>query len=524
MLDEVIKDIQRALFESDVNARLVKKLTENIKKTCKLDEIPSGVNKKKLIQKTIFDELIKMVDPGTEPWKPIKGKVNIVMFVGLQGSGKTTTCTKLAFYYQRKGFKVCLVCTDTFRAGAFDQLKQNATRAKIPFYGSYSETDPVQLAIDGVDKFKSEGFDLIIVDTSGRHKQEAELFAEMKQISDVVQPTNSIFVMDGTIGQAADGQAKAFKSTVDIGSIIITKMDGHAKGGGAISAVAATGSNIMYITFYLPKFNLLFSFIGTGEHIHDLEPFTPKSFIGKMMGMGDISGLIETVKDLNLDQNKNLMENLEKGKFTLRDMREQFQTIQSIGPLSKVMQMMPGIPPEMAQMGDKEGTKKIKTFMCIIDSMTEKELDSDGKLFIQQPTRIHRIAKGSGGTVMDIEEMLKQHKMFAEMVKNLGGAKGMLNQQGKGRDQKNMQMHPNQMKQMQNMQQSMQKMLPPGMMEQMGGMGGMQEMMRSMMGGGGLEGMMEKMGMGGMDLSSLMGGMGASGAGKKAGSSRVKKR
>ena len=163
-----------------------------------------------------------------------------------------------------------MVCADTFRAGAFDQLKQNATKAKIPFYGSYTETDPVALAMEGVSKFKKEGFDLIFVDTSGRHKQETELFQEMTLIYQNVTPDSVIFVMDGTIGQAADGQARAFKDAVKIGSIVITKLDGHAKGGGALSAVAATGSPIV--------------FIGTGEHIHDLEVFRPKQFIGKMLG------------------------------------------------------------------------------------------------------------------------------------------------------------------------------------------------------------------------------------------------
>lgn len=177
----------------------------------------------------------------------------------------------MAYHHSKKGFKVALVGADTFRAGAFDQLKQNAAKAKIPFYGSYTESDPVQLAMDGVRKFKKEGFDIIIVDTSGRHKQEAELFEEMKQIQAVIQPDNVIFVLDATIGQAADAQARAFSEAVKVGSIIITKMDGHAKGGGAISAVAATGSPII--------------FIGTGEHMYDLEPFSTQSFVSKMLGM-----------------------------------------------------------------------------------------------------------------------------------------------------------------------------------------------------------------------------------------------
>lgn len=170
----------------------------------------------------------------------------------------------------KKGWKVALVCTDTFRAGAYDQLKQNATKARIPFYGSYTQSDPVQLAKEGIEKFNKDQFEIIIVDTSGRHKQESELFLEMKQISDVCNPDTIVFVMDATIGQAADGQARAFKEMVEIGSIIITKMDGHSKGGGALSAVAATKSPII--------------FIGTGEHVQDLEVFDSEKFIGRMLG------------------------------------------------------------------------------------------------------------------------------------------------------------------------------------------------------------------------------------------------
>lgn len=176
------------------------------------------------------------MDPGKAPFTPVKGEQNVFMFVGLQGAGKTTTCTKLAAYYAKRGWKVALVCADTFRAGAFDQLKQNATKARIPFYGSYTEVDPAVIAKQGVEKFKAEKVDIIIVDTSGRHKQESALFDEMKQIEQAVQPDTVIFVLDGTIGQQAYAQAKAFGDAIAVGAIIITKMDGHAKGGGAISA------------------------------------------------------------------------------------------------------------------------------------------------------------------------------------------------------------------------------------------------------------------------------------------------
>ncbi|TPX71079.1 hypothetical protein SpCBS45565_g01362 [Spizellomyces sp. 'palustris'] len=502
VLDGILREVCAALLESDVNVRLVQNLRKNIKQIVNLEELAAGVNKRRVIQKAIFDELCRLVDPGVEPFKPKKGKPNVVMFVGLQGAGKTTTCTKLAYHYQRKGWKTCLIAADTFRAGAFDQLKQNATKAKIPYYGSYTENDPAVLAAEGIAKFKKEGFEIIIVDTSGRHKQEAALFEEMKQIAEAADPDHYIFVMDGTIGQAADLQARAFRDAVPIGSIIVTKLDGHAKGGGAISAVAATGSPII--------------FIGTGEHIHDLDPFRAKPFVSKMLGMGDIGGLIETVQDMKLDQNKGLLKKLEQGVFTLRDMHDQLQTISNMGPLSKVMSMVPGIPQEMLQLSDKEGSVRLKRFMCMMDSMTDAELDSDSKVFSQQPTRIYRVAKGSGTTVREVEEMLVQFKKFADVVKRMGGNKGFLKGLGQGKPGR---MNPNQMAS------QMSRMVPPGMMQQMnqmGGMEGMQNVMQQVMGGGGGGGG----GMPGLQnmMQQLMGGMGGGRGGGGGGRVRVKRR
>ncbi|KAH6593814.1 hypothetical protein BASA50_007040 [Batrachochytrium salamandrivorans] len=512
-LDAILKEVCGALLESDVNVRLVQSLRKNIKTIVNINELATGINKRRIIQKAIFDELCRLVDPGEDvvAFKPKKGQTSVIMFVGLQGSGKTTTCTKMAYYYQRKGFRTCLVCTDTFRAGAFDQLKQNATKAKIPYYGSYTESDPVQLALEGVDKFRGEGFDVIIVDTSGRHRQETELFEEMRQISDVIKPDDIVFVLDGTIGQAADAHARAFRDTVAVGSIVITKMDGHAKGGGAISAVAATNSPIL--------------FVGTGEHIHDLEIFKAQSFVSKMLGMGDIGGLMETVQDLKLE-NSDFMKSIEQGTFTLRSMQQQFSTVASMGPISKLAGMIPGMPQEMlAQVNDQDGASRIKRFMCIMDSMTDAELDSDGKVFTTQSSRIYRVARGSGGTVREIEEMLAQFKQMADMVKTMGGTKAMLGKMAGGNQRGGM--HPSQMAKMQG---QLSKMMPPGMMQQMqqmmgrgGGAGGMPDMsaLANMMGGGGdgaggmpdmsaLANMMG--GMGGMGgLQSMMSGLGAGG-------------
>ncbi|KAH7972963.1 hypothetical protein HPB52_019611 [Rhipicephalus sanguineus] len=268
----------------------------------------AGLNKRRMIQSAVFKELIRLVDPGVKAWQPTKGKNNVIMFVGLQGSGKTTTCTKLAYHYLKKGWKTCLVCADTFRAGAFDQLKQNATKARIPFYG--------------------------------RMSMEPRSFWK---------PDNIIFVMDASIGQACEAQARAFKEKVDVGAVIVTKLDGHAKGGGALSAVAATHSPII--------------FIGTGEHIDDFEPFKVKPFISKLLGMGDIEGLIDKVNELKLDDNEELIEKLKHGEFTLRD----------IVPYKG---MIPGFSSDFMTKGnEQESMGRLKKLMTIMDSMNDQGMD-----------------------------------------------------------------------------------------------------------------------------------------------------
>ncbi|PNF23601.1 Signal recognition particle 54 kDa protein [Cryptotermes secundus] len=472
VLNAMLKEICTALLEADVNIRLVKKLRENVRAVIDFDEMAGGLNKRRMIQSAVFKELVKLVDPGVKAHQPVKGKPNIIMFVGLQGSGKTTTCTKLAYHYLKKNWKACLVCADTFRAGAYDQLKQNATKARIPFYGSYTEADPVVIAQDGVDMFKKEGFEIIIVDTSGRHKQEESLFEEMLQVSNAIRPDNIIFVMDATIGQACEAQARAFKEKVDVGSVIVTKLDGHAKGGGALSAVAATQSPII--------------FIGTGEHIDDFEPFKTKPFVSKLLGMGDIEGLIDKVNELKLDDNEELIEKIKHGQFTLRDMYEQFQNIMKMGPFSQIMGMIPGFSQDFLSKGsEQESMARLKRLMTIMDSMNDGELDSrDGaKLFTKQSGRIVRVAQGAGVTEKEVKDLISQYTKFAGVVKKMGGIKGLF----KGGD---MAKNVNQA-QILKLNQQISKMMDPRILQQMGGVSGLQNMMRQLQqGAGGLGNLM----------------------------------
>ncbi|KAF7488368.1 Signal recognition particle 54 kDa protein [Sarcoptes scabiei] len=461
VLESLLKEICTALIESDVNIILVKQLRENVRSVIDFDEMAAGLNKRRMIMMAVFKELCRLLDPGVKIWQPVKQKSNIIMFVGLQGIGKTTTCTKMAYYYMKKGWKCALVCADTFRAGAFDQLKQNATKARIPFYGSYTESDPVVIASEGVEKFTNENFEIIIVDTSGRHKQESSLFEEMLAIQAAIQPNLVIYVMDASIGQACEAQARAFKNKVDVGAIIVTKLDGHAKGGGALSAVAATKSPII--------------FIGTGEHIDEFEQFKVKPFISKLLGMGDIEGLIDKVNELKLEDNEELIEKLKHGEFTIRDMYEQLTNIMKMGPFNQILNMIPGFGAELAKCASEaESMSRLKRMMSIMDSMADSELDSreGAKLFSKQPTRIVRVARGAGVTQREVQELLSQYTKFAAVVKKMGGIKGLFKSGDLAKNVNSAQMAK--------LNQQMAKMIDPRVLQQMGGMSGLQNMMRQL--------------------------------------------
>lgn len=455
VIDELLKEVCNALVASDVNFRLVVRMKQNIKQVVSSES--GAANKRRILQETVFRELCRLLDPGTKPFLPKKGQSNVIMFVGLQGSGKTTTCTKLAHFYRKKGWKVCLVCADTFRAGAYDQLKMNATKANIPYFGSYSESDPVKIAHEGVEHFKKERFEIIIVDTSGRHKQEVALFDEMEQVAKAVLPNDIIFVMDGSIGQAAFDQASAFKSKVDVGSVIITKLDGHAKGGGALSAVAATKSPIV--------------FIGTGEQFDDFEKFEARSFVSRLLGYGDMAGLVEKATEVGLTQQPEMYERMiTEGVFTMRDMREQFQNITKMGSLSQVVSMIPGFTQELLPKGkEREGQLRIKKFLVIIDSFTNEELDNKDLAKIQNlESRVKRIARGSGRTINEVNELISQFKTFQKMI----GKMKDLNL-GKLRSPKDLQNFTKGS----NLAQ-LSKAMDPNLLRGIGGAGGLQNMMR----------------------------------------------
>ena len=402
LVKELVKDFQRALLVADVDVNLVMAITERVQKQALDENIARGVSRREHIVRVVWDTLAFYLGEKAVPLTINPGKPNLVMMVGIQGSGKTTTIGKLARYYQKRGIRTGVICADNFRPGAYNQLKQLAEKSNVPFWGDDGEKDAVKLAKNGFKEMKNKGVELILLDTSGRHREETSLIKEMRDISKSVHPQEIVLVIDGTLGQQAGIQAGAFQKATEIGSIIVTKLDGSAKGGGALSAVAATKAPI--------------KFIGVGEGMDAIEPFNPTKFAGRLLGMSDIRGLIDKVREAEIEVEDDAMKRIMKGQFSLRDMMAQLKQLKKMGPIGKVMEMLGlqyKLPEGMAEVQEEN----MKKWEVIMNSMTKEELD-EPKLI--KASRIKRIAKGSGTSLKDVRDLLKQHEQMKKMMKQMG--------------------------------------------------------------------------------------------------------
>ncbi|MEM2027543.1 MAG: signal recognition particle protein Srp54 [Candidatus Bathyarchaeia archaeon] len=400
IIRELVRDLQRALLQADVNVRLVLDLSKRIEDRALREKVPSGIPRKEHVVKVVYEEIVRLLGEKAVPLNITPGKRSVFMLVGIQGSGKTTTTAKLARYFQKKGLKVALICADTFRAGALAQLSQLAAQINVPIYGDEREKNPIKVALDGLKKF--ENYDVVIVDTAGRHKDEKSLVEEMKMLQEAIKPNEVILVIDGTIGQQAAIQAKAFHEATPLGSIIVTKLDGSARGGGALSAVAATGAPI--------------KFIGTGEKIDDLEVFDPPRFVGRLLGMGDLRSLLEKVRETETKVPEERIKAMLSGRFTLTDMYEQFEAIRSMGPFSRILKMIPGLGYEIPDDLISVAEDRLEKWRVIIQSMTPEERENPR---IINASRIRRIARGSGTSEKDVKDLLKQYMLMRKMMKTL---------------------------------------------------------------------------------------------------------
>lgn len=395
---ELVLDIQRALLQADVNVKLVLEISKRIEDRALKEKVPPGISRREHVIKVVYEELTRFLGEKPAPLKTEPGKRKVLMLVGIQGSGKTTASAKLAKYFQKRGLKPALVCTDTYRPGAYAQLQQLAKGANIPVYGNPKEKKSEKIALNGLEQFS--GQDIVIIDTAGRHKEEKSLIEEMKKLEKAIKPDEVILVIDGTIGQQAAVQAKAFHEATPIGSILVAKLDGSARGGGALSAVATIGAPIRFISI--------------GEKIGDIEPFVPSRFVGRLLGMGDLQSLIEKVREAEVKVPEKKMRAFLSGRFTLTDMYEQFESMKSMGPLRHLLKMIPGmsynIPEEMMDMAEDT----LKKWRVIIQSMTPEERE---KPKILSASRIRRVAHGSGTKEKEVKELLERYSMMRKMMK-----------------------------------------------------------------------------------------------------------
>jgi signal recognition particle subunit SRP54 len=397
---ELVRDIQRALLQADVNVKLVLDISKRMEDRALKEKVPPGISRREHVIKVVYEELTRFLGEKPVPMRIEPGKRKIIMLIGIQGSGKTTAATKLARYVQKRGLNPALICADTYRPAAYEQLHQLADRINVPLYGDPKGKNPVRIALEGLKQFRNK--DLVILDTAGRHKEEQRLIKEMKMLEKKIRPDEIVLVIDGTIGQQAMVQAKAFNEATPIGSILVTKLDGSARGGGALSAVAATGAPI--------------KFIGTGETTQDIESFVPSRFVGRLLGMGDLETLLEKVREAEIKVPEKKAKAILSGKFTLTDMYEQFQAVKGMGPFKKLLKMLPGmsydIPEEMLEMAED----RLEKWRVIIQSMTPKEKENPK---ILSSSRIRRVAKGSGTTEKEVKELLKQYSTMRRMLKTL---------------------------------------------------------------------------------------------------------
>ncbi|MEK6881767.1 MAG: signal recognition particle receptor subunit alpha [Nanoarchaeota archaeon] len=416
LIDSIVRDLQRALIEADVNIYLVKQLSDKIKKTA-FDERIKGIEKKEHLIKVLHDELLSLL--GEKKELTLKEKQNKIMLVGLYGSGKTTTIAKLGNYYAKRGKRVVLIGLDVHRPAAKEQLEQLGKQNNLAVFVDKKLNDPIKTYKSFEKDLKD--YDLILIDTAGRDALSEDLIKELKELNKTITPTETILIMPADIGQAAKTQAQEFQKSAKITGVIITRMDSSAKGGGALTACSEVHSSVYFIT--------------TGEKINDLESFNPESFLSRLLGMGDLQTLIEKVHSVSDSKTQSkLKKNLEEGNFTLEDMIEQTKAMSGLGGFAKIKDLIPGLgKAKLPEEKIESQEAKVAMWEHIIKSMTSEEKNNPG-LLEKQTSRIQRISKGSGTATSDIRSMLKQYKILKDFIKTGSGIGDM----ERGLDQKQM--------------------------------------------------------------------------------------
>lgn len=404
LIKELVRDIQRALLQADVNVKLALDLSKRIESRALEEKAPGGMTAREHVVRIVHSEMVGAL--GTP--RDLKPSAQKIMLVGLYGQGKTTTAGKLAKWFQLKGLSVGMAGVDVHRPAAFEQLSQLAAQLNVPVAGGGS--DALAAAKAGLAELGE--LEVQIFDTAGRHALDTDLIDEMKAVAKIIQPDEILLVLDATVGQQAGPQAAAFHEAVGVTGVVLTKLDGSAKGGGALSAVAETQAPVM--------------FVGTGEMLDALERLEPDRFISRLLGMGDLQSLLERAEEvMDADKAEETAKRLLSGKFSLVEMREQMEALAQMGPLGKVMEMIPGMAGMMKGNQAEATQEKLERFKVLMNSMTQQEMENP-KLI--KRSRLQRIAAGAGADVQEVRELLAYYNKSRKMMSSLGGNRRMQKQ------------------------------------------------------------------------------------------------
>lgn len=413
-VNQALREVRMALLEADVNFKLVKDFVSRVKEKAIGEEVLNSLTPAQTVVKIVNDELTEMMgSETTEITLRPAGEISVIMMVGLQGAGKTTTAAKLAGKFRSAGRTPMLAACDIYRPAAIDQLRVNAEKVKVPFFSLGDKVNPVEIARRAVEEAQAQHYNVVILDTAGRLQIDEKLMEELQNIKKAVDVQWTVLTVDAMTGQEAVNVAETFTQEVGIDGVILTKCDGDTRGGAALSIKAMTGKPILYL--------------GMGEKLDDLEQFHPDRMAGRILGMGDVLSLIEKAKkNIDEDKTKETMGKLTRGKFDYNDFMDQMEQMHKLGGLGGIMKLLPG----MSGLGDidlEDTEKKMNRIKAIIQSMTAKERANPDLI---NPSRKRRIAQGAGVDIAEVNRMVKQFEQMRKMMKQFGGM--MRNKHGRG--------------------------------------------------------------------------------------------
>jgi signal recognition particle subunit SRP54 len=408
-VEAALREIRLALLEADVNFKVVKAFIDRVRDRAMGQDVLRSLSPAQQVVKIVRDEMLGLFGDAQGGLRPTHKRPRVILLLGLQGAGKTTTAGKLARWLARQGRHPLLVSTDVKRPAAIQQLNVVAAKASVRVYDPEGQMDPIARANGALTEASNLGFDVVIVDSAGRLHIDDDLMSELVAIRDVTDPCDRLYVADAMTGQDAIKSAGEFNRRVGVTGVVLTKMDGDARGGAALSVVSVVGVPI--------------AFVGSGERLEDLEPFHPERVVSRVLGMGDVLSLIERAEAaIDLEDAERLEERIRSNEFSLEDFREQLKTIRRMGPIEQIVSLLPGFGAMKGLAENQPDERQMARVEAIINSMTP---DERRRQHIINGSRRKRIAKGSGTTVEEVNRLLKQFVQMQKMLKSLGGLAGL---------------------------------------------------------------------------------------------------